>query len=178
MKKKRKKIKENTKEILIKISIIIFPILVGMSFLFHTAFNYEIKNSKHDILSRFSGKIDVFEAAIQSLFQEVFEDIFIIANSDEFSNYTSIQSPETELEVKELFKRYMKNKESYLQLRVLDIAGNEIIRVDRVNNDVFIFPNEKLQSKKDRYYFKEGWCVMSSAPLYSIPENLICCKIV
>lgn len=155
MKKKHINIKENAKDILIKISMITFPILLGINFFIDAAYDYEIRNSKQHILSDFSRKIDIFEVSVQSLFQEVFEDIFVVENSDEFNRFVNNQNFETKLEVKELFNRYMKNKENYLQLRFLDKEGNEIIRADRINNDVLILPDQMLQSKKDRYYFKK-----------------------
>lgn len=44
----------------------------------------------------------------------------------------------------------------YDQLRYLDLDGNEIIRINYNNGVPTIVPAQKLQNKKDRYYFKDS----------------------
>lgn len=51
---------------------------------------------------------------------------------------------------------YIKTKEKYDQLRVLDKNGFEIIRLDKKGTFPVIIPNKKLQNKSDRYYFQDA----------------------
>ncbi len=41
----------------------------------------------------------------------------------------------------------------YAQIRILDLTGHEVVRVDRKNGKSFRIPEEKLQDKSSRYYF-------------------------
>ncbi|WP_320047797.1 EAL domain-containing protein [uncultured Ilyobacter sp.] len=153
MKKDSVDLKKTITEIFIKISIAVLPLLLALSFLIDSAYRYQVEKSKKNILAEISNKTDVFEKTIQSLFQEVFQDVFIIENANEFEYFIQNQSYKNRMEALGLFSRYMKNKEDYLQLRFIGIEGKELIRVDRINDQVTVTPDEKLQQKKDRPYF-------------------------
>lgn len=57
------------------------------------------------------------------------------------------------------------------QLRYLDVAGREVVRVDRRGNDLLVVPAGELQDKSDRYYFRDA---MALAPgqIYISPLDL------
>lgn len=57
--------------------------------------------------------------------------------------------------VEKEFLSFSENKKKYCQIRYIDSKGKEIIRVDSTGEDSFVIPREKLQIKKDRYYFEE-----------------------
>ena len=153
MKRNNINVKKTITEILIKISMIVLPILLIVNFIIDSAYKYEVKKAKNSILTEISNKTEIFEKTIQSLFQEVFQDVFIIENANEFEDFMEDQSPKNRMEALGLFSRYMKNKKDYLQLRFLNIEGKEVVRVDRINNEVVIVPDKNLQQKKDRPYF-------------------------
>lgn len=44
----------------------------------------------------------------------------------------------------------------YAQIRLLDLTGQEIIRIDRKDDHSFKIPENQLQNKSDRYYFLEA----------------------
>lgn len=155
MKAKKQKIKKTIREILKKILIISLPILIISSLLLGSIYRYEIKRSTSNLIGNLSGKTDVFEDTVHYLFEETFRDIYIIKNSNEFQNYVKNQNFENKLEVQHLFERYMLNKEDYLQVRFINPKGDEVIRVEREkgSGNILDIPDEKLQSKKNRYYF-------------------------
>lgn len=45
------------------------------------------------------------------------------------------------------------------QIRYLDHQGKEIVRVDKRDNRVVVVPEERLQDKGDRYYFKDAYAI-------------------
>jgi PAS domain S-box-containing protein len=47
----------------------------------------------------------------------------------------------------------------YDQVRVLDISGQEIVRIELNTNSPTIAPLQELQNKKDRYYFQETFAL-------------------
>ncbi|MCK5111826.1 MAG: sensor histidine kinase [Arcobacteraceae bacterium] len=64
--------------------------------------------------------------------------------------------------INELFLSSIKSLPSVVQFRYIDKLGNEIIRVDKIDKHSFIVPKDKLQNKKNRYYFED---------IYNIKEN-------
>ena len=50
-----------------------------------------------------------------------------------------------------------KVKQYYEQIRLLDSQGNELINIHRNNGQAVITPASKLQNKRHRYYFQEGF---------------------
>ncbi|MDD3311298.1 PAS domain S-box protein [Pseudodesulfovibrio sp.] len=64
-------------------------------------------------------------------------------------------------ELKNVFADFSASRPSYFQARYLNGAGMEIIRVDQYQNGPELTPDQALQDKSDRYYFKEA---MRGAP--------------
>ncbi len=54
-----------------------------------------------------------------------------------------------------IFVSLAETTDKYIQLRYIDEAGNEVVRVNYNNDFPIVVPSNKLQNKADRYYFKE-----------------------
>lgn len=67
-----------------------------------------------------------------------------------------------------LFSRISK---MYDQVRILDSTGMELIRINLEGSSSVIVPQEQLQSKGDRYYFKETFA-LKKGELYVSPLDL------
>jgi len=63
------------------------------------------------------------------------------------------------------FSRYV------YQIRLLDHTGQEVVRVDRRPEGVIVVPQEALQHKGDRYYFREAFA-LQPGQLYVSPLDL------
>jgi signal transduction histidine kinase/DNA-binding response OmpR family regulator len=77
-------------------------------------------------------------------------------NSINKSNYfKEFLDSGNEEKAKDLFLALARSSHDIMQLRYIDKNGNEIIRVDRdaMSSPVSLVPKEKLQNKKNRYYF-------------------------
>lgn len=57
------------------------------------------------------------------------------------------------------------------QLRFLDRAGNELVRIDRKGEQVSVVPRGQLQPKADRYYFREAMA-LRPGQIYVSPLDL------
>jgi len=55
-----------------------------------------------------------------------------------------------------IFREFALAEENYMQIRLLDGSGMEIVRVDYDGMKARIVPEGELQDKSSRYYFKEG----------------------
>jgi len=146
--------KKTTREILLKILLYILPLLLVLNFLIDSLYESKLKISENKIMTQVSEESNSFEKTIQTLFHNIFQDIFIVENANEFEDFLKEKSFENKVEARKLFSRYISNKKDYLQLRFLGPDGKEVIRVDRINGKIVVTPEEKLQEKHDRYYFK------------------------
>ncbi len=59
----------------------------------------------------------------------------------------------------------------YDQIRFIDTKGMEVVRVNYSNGRAVVVPEEELQSKKDRYYFREG-IALGNNQIYISPFDL------
>jgi len=154
--KKNNNFKETIREILVKILIFVLPSLLILNFLIDGLYKSKVKTSERNILTHISEESNSFEKTIQGLFFNIFQDIFVLENANEFKKVLKDQSYENKIEAKGLFDRYIKNKKNYIQLRFLGPKGMEIIRVDRVDDKIVVVSEENLQEKSERYYFKNS----------------------
>lgn len=74
-------------------------------------------------------------------------------------------------ELEELWRVYADSRQVYDQIRYLDADGNELIRVDYDEKGSVIAPKEKLQNKRDRYYFQQT-IQMDKGQIYLSPMDL------
>ena len=54
------------------------------------------------------------------------------------------------------FLNFSRSEKFYHQIRVIDIHGHEVIRINNDGQEATVVPEEQLQDKYDRYYVKEG----------------------
>lgn len=69
------------------------------------------------------------------------------------------------------FAAFVREKPRTAQLRYLDAAGMERVRVDRIADRVVVVPDAELQDKADRYYFKDA-IVLPPTAVYVSPVDL------
>ncbi|MFC3203548.1 ATP-binding protein [Alteromonas oceani] len=58
-------------------------------------------------------------------------------------------------QLEKIFMGFMQHNRAYFQLRILDNQGQELIRVERLDNLITARASNDLQDKSDRYYFTE-----------------------
>lgn len=59
-------------------------------------------------------------------------------------------------ELEQEYALFAETKQVYDQIRVLDLEGQEVVRVNRKPAGVEVIAQDALQSKSDRYYFQEA----------------------
>ena len=74
-------------------------------------------------------------------------------------------------EVITYFRIFVSNKPVTAQLRFIDATGHELARVDRLGEDVVVVPDDQLQDKSDRYYFREA-ITLPESEVYVSPVDL------
>ena len=82
--------------------------------------------------------------------------LFVLRDTEVFKKYLNDDTrPDTD--IIELFSYIAYTSKDIMQLRYLDKAGFEKVRVDRAacDSDPELIPNNRLQNKSNRYYFKK-----------------------
>lgn len=77
------------------------------------------------------------------------------STNDLLIKFIQSQSETDRKNLESLFYSAAQSNTAFMQVRYLDENGMERVRVDRISNEAYIVPLDKLQNKSDRYYFKE-----------------------
>jgi len=91
---------------------------------------------------------------LENEFNDIRSDIDYLSSRD-ILQLLQVNSEKLKKDIKKDFFNYMKTKEKYDQLRILNLNGKEIIRIDKKGTFPVLIPEDKLQNKKERYYFQD-----------------------
>lgn len=97
----------------------------------------------------------VAAATIGNDLQAVVADLLVMADSTALRNLLREDSPETRQQLGRELRSLLDHKPAYGQIRYLDHTGQEVVRTQRTQNGLELVPAGRLQSKSDRYYFRE-----------------------
>lgn len=116
-----------------------------------------LRNSLDNIKGNFADSyFKIISYSLKNSIDESKQNILTIKNEKEFKNYINKESDKEKLE--RIFYDYVSSKNEILQLRFIDINGNEKIRIQKYDEDLKaeIIPIDKLQNRKDVDYFKKS----------------------
>ncbi|NCS97436.1 MAG: hypothetical protein GW762_02505 [Candidatus Pacebacteria bacterium] len=65
------------------------------------------------------------------------------------------QNPENKKDIQDYFGSITEQIHHFESIRIIDLQGEELIRVDSKEGNFHIVPDEQLQNKKNRYYFTD-----------------------
>ncbi|MEQ6121940.1 ATP-binding protein [Reichenbachiella sp. MALMAid0571] len=151
------------------VALIVFAILVS-GYLVYTESSTVISDYSKERIKHTS---NLAKKSFYALLDEVSNDIAVISENPVIENFVQSPSEKTAKNLQKMFEVILKNKLSYFQIRLLSIAdnGKEVVRYDKVNNQVFQIAEEKLQYKGDKEYFKEALNT-KKGEFYFSPINL------
>lgn len=141
----------------VKIVFVFLFIIFGLTIAFVSYFvnlYFENKNMKEELFNSAKTSFIVKENILIDR-NKLFENIlFSIRDSNDFKKY--LESKDTR-NSKDLFQTIMKINDELMQIRYLNKEGKEDIRINRkhIADKPYFTPENKLQNKSDRYYFKE-----------------------
>jgi len=107
---------------------------------------------------------------INSNFKSIISDLYIIAENNLLKSYKKGNS-DIKRQIDQFLLRISQEKKYYDQLRFIDTSGQEICRINFNENKPEIVSQDKLQNKKDRYYFKEA-IQLQERQIYISPLDL------
>ncbi len=111
------------------------------------------------------------KTAIENNLQSVTSDLMFLAKRYELLGVLENGNRELRATVAREFLTFSEQKRVYDQIRLLDPSGREIVRVNYNKGNPAIVPDEQLQNKAGRYYFKITWS-MARDQVYISPLDL------
>lgn len=127
-----------------------------------------LQQKKEILLLREKGVLLSVKNTTLHMFDDKALDVKLLTNNQ------LIKKPWTPKNIESLavdFQAFLKSKDHYFQVRLLDTSGQERIRVDRVHDQPVVTHKKSLQNKADRYYFKES-IGLNENELYTSPLDL------
>lgn len=147
----KNKFKINIKS-LIKYFVIIFLILFTLVFTSLFFIEKEIRTSKFEEIKKSEENLVKLENdLLDKEFRMIIGDLTYLYDAFKFQ----LDNPENYEEIALNWENFSSKRNIYDQIRYIDLAGDEKIRINLNGKDVEIIPDEELQNKKDRYYFYE-----------------------
>lgn len=154
----RIKIKLNKHDVLriLKISsLIIIPFIILYISIFSYFTKIQIDTTIQLIIGEQRQRANTIDSIVKDIYNESVEDLNLIKNANELSDYINFESPSNFNEVQQMFYRVALTKSHLDQVRLLDLNGKEIIRVNNIDGTPIIVKEENLQNKQDSSYFNE-----------------------
>ncbi len=123
------------------------------------AVSISLDASKRGIISKFSQyavyQLDIQKRLMVAHSSTIQTDIHFLTKLNELQRYKEEKNEEDRKAIEKEFLEFIKSTDNYDQLRFIDETGMEVIRVDYNNGNPKTVPQDKLQNKDSRYYFKE-----------------------
>lgn len=134
--------------------VFIFTVLSISSYQTYQAEQYKVKEKIKEELRLFSSEI---KSSIKNNLDSIEKNISSVKENELFINYLKNHNKISKNNVEQLFINLLKINQSVFQFRFINKDGLEKIRVERakINNDIKVLENSKLQDKSKRYYFRE-----------------------
>ena len=114
-----------------------------------------IKTEKEILQARESNLLLLEKELVQRTIQGIITDLHILAADQDLIDFVYGKSPQHKNHLETEFLSFSSFKGIYDQIRVLDAAGREVIRVDLKGGRAVLIPKDQLQDKSRRYYFRD-----------------------
>ena len=166
-----KKIIQDLKYILKNYILLLIPVLILLLAFFHYTSKIEFNKNIELILEEQKTKANMIDYILNDICEDIHEDLMIIRYSNEIFDYTNNNSEKTFHDVESFFERMLTKKKSFLQLRLIDIKGQELIRVENIDGTPKLLPINQLQNNINKKYYSTI-TQLKDGELYVSPMDL------
>lgn len=118
-------------------------------FTFSAQYSVNLKALKHQETTA----IRLYESIISTKIEWILSDLHVLSNQNEIKSWAESKRDIALIE-KELLA-FSNARKTYDQVRLIDSAGMEVVRVNYKNGMASVVPKQNLQDKGNRYYFQE-----------------------
>ncbi len=134
-----------------------FPISLLIIAFAYAIYAVESKNRIELLIEQNRSMIELQREAITQDFNHIISDALYLANEGELKDaFDGGGDPDALGQATSELQTFSRLKKIYDQIRFIDIAGMERIRVNFDGTTASIVSKEQLQSKRNRYYFTEA----------------------
>jgi methyl-accepting chemotaxis protein len=106
--------------------------------------------------SKLKDKVTLVSVSIEDFLDNVSNDLFYLRDSMPLQAMVSSEQTENaRTNLEQNFLAFSKHKSIYHQIRFLDATGMEVVRVDRNKGTSKVVARDRLQNKKNRYYYAD-----------------------
>ncbi len=163
---------EYRKPVVKRFFLIFLPLCLLVSFTAFTHYQTRLKFELIQLTAHETLNVDRAREVINNDLYSVISDLTFLAKLNELE--TLLNEPENNQARHALareFFHFSEKKRLYAQIRVVDLSGQEIVRINYARGVPQIVPDEKLQNKSDRYYIKEA-AALEQGEIYISPFDL------
>ncbi len=162
-----------SQRIIIALHFLIIFLAIGavMTGLITIYYNLETSNHLADIRAREQFAVDFQKQIIDRNFEYIFGDLEFLAYQNELLELLQGAADDTKQRMATEYLTFSRKRRSYDQIRFLDAAGDEIVRVNYNHGKPSIVAASRLQPKGSRYYFREAF-VLEAGQIFVSPFDL------
>jgi diguanylate cyclase (GGDEF)-like protein len=162
---------------------VFFILCVAMSVFLIALFSYsychQVQDHQTSISLQESHVVALLTQEIEQQFVVMYTDIEILSQLNELKTYVQTGDEQLLSAVASEFQLVAQAKPYYMQLRFLDAAGIEKVRIDRVADRAYRVDASRLQDKSGREYFQQGIRLSENGVYFSrLDLNVEFCQIV
>lgn len=119
--------------------------------------------------------LELIASDIRSLLQWIQRDLLVLRDLPRLQTFLNTPVPDEKdrilVVLKDEFLNIAAHHRIFQQVRLLDITGKEVVRVNSNAERCWLTPTEELQDKSDRYYFRQALS-LSNGEVYISPMDL------
>ncbi|MEW5814701.1 MAG: PAS domain S-box protein, partial [Spirochaetota bacterium] len=136
--------------------LFLIPVLICVFLSFYAYFRLLAKAYISNVKNNEQRYLDLESKLIINSFHQVLADILYLSNVEDLLEINEADYDENTIRrLAKTYLAYIKRESIYDQIRWLSPEGKEIIRVNFNNGHPDLIPENQLQDKSQRYYFKE-----------------------
>lgn len=143
------------RDIAVRFFRIFIPIVVFTLIVVYVFFSVNQRSARQIIERAELSHIKHLKAVSSSDLRAVISDMLILSDHNKHLEVSGASNVAGAEELRHEYMSFSVRKGVYDQIRFIDKAGMEIIRVDYEDGEAVSIPPSKLQNKKSRYYFKD-----------------------
>ncbi|MES9950536.1 MAG: diguanylate cyclase [Candidatus Thiodiazotropha sp.] len=159
------------KELMLSFLMLFIPASLLLASIFYAFSTQTEKYELQTTLIREEAALNSASELTSLLFEQKLSDLMVLAEGEVLRNYIHDPTLKNWIRVAREFSLFARRKPKYFQLRYIDNSGMEVIRINSIDNVQEIVPQSEMQSKADRYYFKEA-AKLALGEIYISPLDL------
>ncbi len=162
----------STKKMKLKLFTRLFAVILILNLAVLSALSYmDVRSMVRTMKLREYGSVLLKVKSIENHLNPVVTDITLLVSDQILQDFINNRSEKNRRRLQKDFLMVAEVRDSYDQIRYIDNRGMEIVRINNRNGNPVIVPDSKLQSKKDRYYFKNT-ISLKRGEIYASPFDL------